>query len=451
MEARLNKTPARLVALLLACSALGGCSYLPSWMGGESKAEPKLEGQRLSVTTAAPELAPDAEVQKAPFVIPPVNANSDWQQHTGNFTAQNSNLALSGDLTHKTSASAGDGEAFKHMLVPRPVVAEGRVYAMDAQGQITAHEEGNIEHVLWRSTGVAAENEEDAIGGGLAFDQGVLYAVSGRGIIAAFDAATGAEKWRKTLHAPLRSAPRIGGGKLFVVTLDNQVLALNAADGETQWTHRGITESAGIMNSVSPMVSGDVVIVPYSSGEVYALSVADGKELWSEALSSGKNTQAAALLSGIGGDPVVDDTVVISVSSGGMISVQSVKTGQRAWEKPVGSLNTPWLAGDSLFVLTTSNTLVSFLKYDGRVRWSTQLPRFENPEEKTHPITMKGPVMVDGKLAVVASTGQLYLVAADTGAITSTIEVPDEVFTAPVVAGGQMFLVDQDATLYSLR
>ena len=441
----------RVFALLVCMSSLSGCSNLPSWMGGTPKAETKLEGTRLPVVPAAAELKADPEAAQVPFNLPAVNANADWEQHTGNFTAQNSNLALSGDLSHRTSASVGDGEAFTHMLVPRPVVGDGRVYAMDATGAITAHSESDISIVLWRSKGVVQDNAENAIGGGLAFDQGVLYAVSGRGIVAAFDAATGAEKWHKSMHAPLRSAPRIGAGKLFVVTLDNQVLALNMADGELQWSQRGITEEAGIMNSVSPTVAGDVVVVPYSSGEVYALGIADGKELWSEALSSGKNTNADALFSGIGGDPIIDDQVVISVSSGGMISVQSLTNGQRSWERPIGSINTPWLAGDTLFVVTNTNTLIALVKFDGHIRWSTQLPKFENPAEKTKPITLKGPVLVDGKLAVVASDGHLYLIAADTGAITQTLEVPEHIFTAPVVAGGQILLVDQSATLYSLR
>ncbi len=441
----------RLLALCACVSALGGCSSLPSWMGGSDKAETKLEGTRLAVVPAAAELKADPEAASVPFSLPAVNANSDWQQHTGNFTAQNSNLALGGDLKHQTNVRIGEGEEFKHMLVPRPVVGEGRIFAMDASGAITAHAEANIENILWRSKGVSEEDAEDSIGGGLAFDQGVLYAVSGRGVVAAFDAASGAEKWHKALHAPLRSAPRIGGGKLFVVALDNEVFALSTADGETQWSQRGITEEAGIMNSVSPTVAGDVVVVPYSSGEVYALGIADGKELWSESLSSGKNTQADALFSGIGGDPIIDGQVVISVSSGGMVSVQSLVSGQKSWQRPVGSINTPWLSGDSLFVLSNTNVLICFTKFDGHIRWATQLPRFEKADEKSHPITMKGPVLADGKLAVTGSDGHLYLIAADTGAIAQTLEIPEHVYTAPVVAGGQILLVDQDATLYSLK
>ncbi|MBY0407363.1 MAG: PQQ-like beta-propeller repeat protein, partial [Rickettsiales bacterium] len=262
---------------------------------------------------------------------------------------------------------------------------------------------------------------------------------------------TGAEKWRKSVMAPLRSAPKVAAGKLFVVTLDNQLLVMNPADGELLWTHRGITEQAGMMSSVSPAVVGPLVLVPYSSGEIYALEIATGKEVWSHALSSGKGSLANALLSGISGDPLVDKEVVISVSSGGSVAVQGVATGQKSWERPIGSLNTPWVAGDSLFLITNTNQVVCFLKFDGKIRWVTPLPRFEDPEDKLDPITLKGPVLVDGKLAVAASDGKLYLISADTGKIASTLDVPERIMTAPVVAGGQMYFVTQDATLYSLK
>lgn len=438
------------LTLLLCMSFLSACS-MPSWLGGSKKEDTKLEGTRVAVVAPEAELKADAETATQPLRLPAVNANADWAQHTGNFTAQTSNLALAGDLSVRESAPAGGGESFPFTLVPRPVVGDARIYAMDGNGEITAHAAANIENILWRSKGVSEEDVDPSLGGGLAFDQGVVYAVSGRGVVVALDAATGAEKWHKSLHVPVRSAPRVGAGKLFVVTLDNQTVALNTADGEMQWTQRGITEQAGIMNSVSPTVAGDVVVVPYSSGEIYALGAADGKELWSDALTPGKNTAADALFSGIGGDPLIDGQVVISVSSGGMISVQSLASGQKSWSRPIGSLNTPWLSGDSLFVLSSSNVLISFVKFDGHIRWATQLPRFGNVEEKRDPITMRGPVLADGKLLVTASDGHLYEVAADTGVITRTLDIPERVYTAPVVAGSMVFLIDQGATLHSLK
>jgi len=431
--------------------AISGCSYMPGWMGGAKENKPKLEGQRVDVLPVDLGLQPDESTKDMAITLPAVSSNEEWPQHTGMFNETNSNLAAAGSFDKDTHATAGEGEEFESSLAIRPVVGGGLVFVMDAVGNISAHNATDITNVRWQSTGVATEDEPEIAGGGLAYHSGKLYATSGRGHIVSLDATTGKQVWRKDLRVPLRSAPSIFAGKLYATTIDNQMFALNTADGEVVWNQRGIRETTGLMGTVSPLVAGEILVAPYSSGEIYALGANDGREIWSDSLSSGKRTQASALFAGIGGDPVVDGGVVFAVSSGGTLSAHALSTGQRAWERPVGAVNTPWISGDYLFLLTTDNTLICFVKFDGRIRWSTKLPSFEDEELKRRPISWKGPVLVSGKLAVISSNGQMFLLNATDGKIAGTKSIPEDVYTAPVVAGGRMYVVTQDATLHSLQ
>lgn len=440
---------------LLAVSLLGGCSYMPSWMGGSKKDQPKLAGERISVLPGGATVQIDEAVKDKPVTVPGAIENGEWPQHTGIFSASGSNFTLKGSLDSVQTASAGEGEAYENALVIRPVVgitpSGTLVFAVDAAGHVSAHDAADIDKKVWSIDGLAEDDEPPIMGGGLAFSEGKLYAASGRGVVAAFDGATGKSLWRKMLRVPLRSAPRVAGDKLFLITLDSQVFVLNTANGETLWNQRGIGETTELMQTVSPTVAGDRVVVPYASGDLYALSVADGRELWAESLVPDVRRQTSAFFAGIGGDPVVDGTAVFAVSSGGQLGVFYLPNGQRIWNKPVGSSNTPWVAGDYMYLLSTDNTLICFLKYDGRVRWSTKLASYENEEDKKHPINWRGPVMVNGQLAVVSSNGQLLLVSAADGAITATKSVPDDVYTAPVVAAGRMYLMGKNAELISVQ
>lgn len=437
-----------LFSLLLTSVAISGCSHMPSWLGGKKDDKPKLEGERISVLPASSELQADEGLKNLVVSLPAAQENAAWPQHS----TLNGNLAAAGNFDKQTSARVGEGEKFEHTLVPRPVVGGGLVYAMDSIGTISAHDAANVNRVRWQSKGVSEKEEPDIIGGGLAYDQNKLYATSGRGIIAAFDAASGKALWRKALRIPFRSAPKVSDGKVFAITIDNQVYAFNAANGDVVWSQRGISETAGIMNNVSPTIAGDDLVVPFSSGEIYNLNMADGRPLWNDSLISlGRRTQATALFSGIGGDPVVDNEIVFVVSGGDMISVFYLPNGQRVWERPIGSINTPWLAGDYLYVLTSDNHLVCFVKYNGRIRWSTRLKTYANEAEKKDPIIWKGPVMTGGNLAVVGSNGQLLLISGTDGNVVATKSVPEGIVTAPVIAGGRMYLVGQDAQLHELQ
>lgn len=431
---------------LLLCTA---CESLPSWMGGAEKAVARLPGERLDVLQSNANLEADASLAQTAFNIPPAALNENWSQSTGLFTAQNANIKLAGDLTLRENVSIGDGHAFSHSLVPRPMVANGRVFAMDAKGYISAHDATHINQTLWVSA--ALSNDNEVMGGGLALDGGKLYAVSGLGRIVALDANTGAEIWHRDLGIPLRSAPRVSEGKLYVISIDSQLFALDVANGTSVWSHRGIGETAGLMNNVSPAMIGDLVIAPYASGELYALKKETGDEVWRASLAQAKRTEATAVFSGIGGDPVIDDVAVFAVSSSGLFSAFNSLNGQSIWEKKVASINTPWLAGEYLFLMSEDNQLSAIAKYDGRVRWTLSLPRFKDDVHQLYPIVWRGPVMTDGKLLLINAEGEMKIIDATNGTELLTLSIAEGVSTVPVVASGKLFLVGNDATLYSYQ
>jgi len=451
MKSSASRPTLRLLMALSLLAALSGCSHLPSWLGGPKEEKPRLAGERLNALALSDSLKPDDAIKNAPITLPVANGNADWPQHTGVFDANNSNLAAKGDFSQEEGVSIGEGNDFEHTLIARPVVGEGKVFAMDAVGYISAHDANDITTVFWKSDGVYEDVDQDNIGGGMAYDKGRLYATSGLGQVAAFDAASGKKLWSAGVGAPFRSAPRVAAGKLFATTIDNQLFAFDANVGNVLWTHRGLSETGGWMNAVSPTVVEDRVLAPYSSGELYVLNLADGAPMWSETISMHKRTQASDVFSGIGGDPVVDGEAVYAVSSDNGFSVLNLGTGQRYWERPIGAINTPWVSGNQAFLLTSDNTVVCFMKFDGRIRWATRLQGFEDEERKLYPITWRGPVLVDSKLAVVNSIGQLAWLSAADGSILREQSVADDIQTAPVIAGGSLFVVSKDATLHSYK
>ncbi len=440
----------RIALLFIMSTMLSACSHMPSWMGGSTEEKAKLPGERKVALPVESKLKIDDALKNSPPVLPAETANANWTQGNGMFTAATANLS-GGKFDNKNSAKAGSGNDFSHSLVPNPVISGGVVFVMDAAGVISAHDAADISKVRWKSKVVADKDEHEVIGGGLAVDGAVLYATTGQGQVAAVSVENGAKIWSRDFTSPLRGAPAVSGTKLVIMTIDNQTYGLSSRTGDILWDHRGIDETAAVMNSVSPTIAGDDVLIPYSSGELFALSIADGKELWSDSLMQSKHTQASGLFSGIGGTPVVDNGIAFACGNNGLTTAINMALGQRVWQQQVASLNTPWLAGDDLFLLTTDNVLVDFVKTTGKIRWVSQLDSYENAKEKTKPITWRGPVLVSGRLLLVSSNGKLVSVAAVSGKIMETKSIPGNIITKPVVAGGRLYLVSQDATLYSFQ
>jgi hypothetical protein len=62
-----------------------------------------------------------------------------------------------------------------------------------------------------------------------------------------FDAANGKEIWRQQVPAPARGAPTVADGRVFAVTVENQLQVLSTTDGHRLWTHSGLPETAGLL------------------------------------------------------------------------------------------------------------------------------------------------------------------------------------------------------------
>lgn len=436
------------LSALGAIFALSACSSLPSWLGGGAKETSKVEGDRIPVLRAATALSPDASLAGQPANIPPAEANADWPQHGGSARAAIGHVALPPTLSRHESAGIGGGAGFRHFLVPTPVVSGGLVFAMDAEGEVSAHKAGTLEKA-WAVKGVATEDGDAVMGGGLAAEGGVVYAASGRGLVAALDAATGRELWRQAIGIPIRSAPRAEGGNLYVVTVDSQLFALDARSGSLLWSHRGVSEGLGFLIEASPAAVGDWVVAPYTSGEVHGLRADTGESAWSDVVAGREPQSAAAIFTGIGGDPVVADGVVYVAGSTGMFSAFALETGQRLWEQPVSSVNTPYLAGDSLYILTSAAELISLSRLDGRVRWIAKLPAQEDESDPKTRYSWNGPILAGGRVLVVGAHGEMRAFSPENGAELPQTEIAEGVYTAPVVAGGVLYLVDDDAKLHS--
>ncbi len=123
-------------ALLLLPLALTACDSLPHWMGGFKKEPPKIEGTQVPVLPETAKLAPDTTLAGTAATIPEATATKDWPQRAD--ARQSHASAVS--LEHRQSRHAGDGNSFKYKLIPAPVVGDGAVFAMDADGHISAHD-----------------------------------------------------------------------------------------------------------------------------------------------------------------------------------------------------------------------------------------------------------------------------------------------------------------------
>ena len=89
-------------------------------------------------------------------------------------------------------------------------------------------------------------------------------------------------------------------------------------------------------------------------------------------------------------------------------------TGQRQWELNIAGIDTPWVAGDWVFVVTDEAKLhLHVTAPNGHIRWINQLPQFLKAKSKKGEIDYSGPILAGGRLIVTGSNGALIFVDPD--------------------------------------
>jgi outer membrane protein assembly factor BamB len=458
-----------LLALVAASLLLSGCAItdeIGSWFASSGK-KSNLRGVRIPVMALDSDLKPDPDLAKIPVVLPAPYRNPDSPQPGGYASNAMYHLAAPGPLRKIWSEDAGKGTDSDSDLTSSPVVAGGLIFALDSEAHIyvfrasdgqgvwnrrLAPKNGTDMPTLWGLLGKHnTVQPPQGMGGGVAYDDGKVFVTSGFGVVICMDAKTGRDIWRQDMGIPIVNAPVVNGGRVFFSTHNNHFYALAENDGRQLWDHQGIEESAGILASTNAAVAGETVIAPYTSGEIFALRAQNGQVGWSDVLSRSGHVTALSQLDDIAGRPVIDRGVVYAISQSGLMAAFSINTGERLWSRDIGGIQTPWAAGDYVYVLDNSARVICLTRKEGKVRWIHQLPQYENMEKKTDPIIWAGPVLVSDKLILTSSNGYAEAISPYDGKLTGRVEIPSGTTIAPVVADGTLYLYTAEAELVALR
>lgn len=440
------KTDSKISKFMLAMAAtalLSSCG----WIGEDE--DPPLPGERLSVLLIDTDLEPDPRLADLKIKLPQPYLNENWPQY-GGYSDHAMHHLQAGDLNEVWREDIGDGGDDEERLLATPVVVGNRIYVSDVDYQITAFDTETGKEV-WQVEIEVPEEDGEAFGGGLAYLDGRLYLTTGFAEIFALSAEDGSVLWRNSTPGPVRSAPAVNKDVVIAISIDNQTTAYDLVDGSQKWRHAGFSETAGMIGGASAAIYKNVALVPYSSGEVFALRTSNGRILWSDSLTSLRRSDALSSLADVRGAPIIDRGIGYAVSQSGRMVALDMRSGGRVWDRRVGGINTPWIAGDFLFVLANEGHLVSMTRRGGRVLWLKSLRVWENEEEQIDPISWVGPVLAGDRLILGNSLGEVITVSPYTGEIMGKIEVSGAVKLPPVVANGAVYILTESGNLYAYK
>lgn len=235
--------------------------------------------------------------------------------------------------------------------------------------QITADNVKSLSPVALVQTGMTASFETTPI-----VVNGVMYittpVVSRKMLVMAVNAATGERLWEVTYNlgafqvccGPVNRGVAVGYGKVYVVTLDDHLLALDAADGHTLWDSTIVNSQYGYSETLAPQIYDGTVIVGSAGGEwalrgfVAAYDAKTGQQRWRWMSTDPKTYSGDSAQSGgamVWTTPAIDPKLGLVIFSTG---------------NPNPDLDGTKRLGDNLF----SDSIVALDVHTGQLKWYYQ-------------------------------------------------------------------------------
>ena len=416
----------------------------------DNKKGPPILGDREAIFVGDDPLMADPSLKNTKVSLPKPKLNKAWPSASGAVDHSFDPVTLGSNLKKAWSESIGMGSGSSERLLNGPVAAGGKIFTVDTRGYVSAFDIQTGKQ-LWSKDSTPENHSTQAFSGGLGYEDGFVFVVTPAAEVVMMKAETGDIEKRFALTAPVRAAPTVKNGYVYAVNINNQLEAINYRTGEPTWSHSGIMEIAGLLGGASPALTSDLLIVPYTSGEVYALHPGNGLPLWSESLVSLTKLDPISSLFHIKARPVVKGNHVYLIGNGGVMSCLDANSGKTLWTHTVGGIRSPAVSGDYLFMVTNNNELACFNRFNGKVIWVQQLPRYLDPENKSDPILWAGPILVGKALALSGSNGKALIVSIEKGDTVQELDIGSRTLLSPIAVDNTLVFLTDHAELVAYR
>jgi outer membrane protein assembly factor BamB len=377
--------------------------------------------------------------------LPKPIKNNVWEQSGYNESHVTNALSLNKSLSKKWEKSINHGISSGQKMMPNMVANKDRIFSMNTQGEIFSFSKDGI--LLWQKETSPKDEKSKTLGGGLSCDKNTLIVTTSFGNVLAFKADTGELLWDTALISPIRGAATLSQGKVFVISISNEISVLDIKTGIVLWQQQGITEFSTLLGSASPCVIGDIVIVPYSSGEYCAYDIENGSTLWTDTLTSSLKSDTYSSISHIRSNPIGETDKVFVISHGGKMVANDIKQGSRIWQKEVGGYLDAALAGDFLFMITHEQNLIAIEKTTGATKWQTSLPSLIKDAKNQKKVRFTAPLIANNQIIVTTNIGELLFINAENGTLKTTLKIDEKINTTPMIIDNKLIMLSDDAKI----
>jgi len=400
----INSRQMCLLVWLLALLAMSGCS----WFGGDDEPE---------------EIKPNP----LPGINEEVRLAMLWNQKIG----------------------GGSGDRAVRL---RPAITGGRVFAASADGKIKALTT-DMGRIIWEAEVKDFYTKEelsfgfskglDAITGGVGAGGDLVVVGTGSGEILALNQSDGSLAWKSRVASEVLSQPQIDDDLVVVQSIDGKVAAYDALDGSRKWIYTTNIPSLTLRGTATPIISGDVVLVGFSSGRMTLLDRETGSPELDRRVGVAQGDSDLERLVDIDGAMAIENGRLYAASFQGRIIGIDIATGRTLWSEEASSVSGVGTGFGNVYLASSDGQISAYNGDNGREVWRVDALLHRD---------ITAPVAIGSYLAFTDFEGYLHLVAQSDGRFVGRRKIDGSGVRSGVVAeDGRLYAMGNKGGLFVLE
>lgn len=333
------------------------------------------------------------------------------------------------------SSSAGSSDT-TGLLALTPYVSEGLVAAVDGRGLVVAYDSATGA-VRWkRELGLA-------IAGGLGGGDGLLIANGREGEVVALDLATGEQRWRQSVGSLAYAPAAVGAGRVALRGADGRLIVLDAATGERRWADTRPVPPLSLQGTSRPVVLEDAVIAGFDNGELSAYAIGNGRKLFTVNVALPKGRSEVERMVDVDSTPLLDRGVIYALAyQGRLVAIDAAST-QLIWTRDMSGFSDLDQDRLALYLTDAHGTVMAIDKRSGKPLWS---------QDALHARGVTAPTRVDGMVVVGDREGYLHWMSAEDGHLLARLRpISSAVISAPRLTGELLLVQGRDGRIAAVQ
>jgi len=248
--------------------------------------------------------------------------------------------------------------------------------------------------------------------------------------------------WRKAMPTPVNAAPLVAGERVFVLTVDRQVLAFDALDGRKLWDLRRPGEPLTLAQAGVIGAYKDTLVV----GQGPRLAGVDplkGTVRWEASVANPRGTNEVERLADLVGPMLRSGELLCARGFQSAVGCVNGERGSTVWSRNTGG--TKGVGGDAelVFGADASDRLSAWKIANGDTAWMAE--QFLNRK-------LSVPLSLGATVIVGDFEGQVHFVSRDTGKTVGRLATDGSpIVAAPVALGGLALVATRNGGLFAIK